>query len=108
MAFIVGVSEELILGIKLLWIAIREPLPRPLDPKKFYDFGQKVKATYDRDLPWMKDFFSSTLHKICDHPEEVLDRLPDTLRMGMMSEEAKEGDCINILSICHNPFQIIL
>ena len=90
-AYIVGVSEDLIFGIKILWIALREPLPRPICPVKFYNYGQKVKAQYEIDLPWMMDNFSSTLHKVCDHPKEVLERLPATLRMSMMTEEAKEG-----------------
>ena len=99
-AYIVGVSEELILGIKLRWIALRTPLPRPIDPVKFYNFGQKVKALYDRDLPWMKDNFSGTLHKVVDHPIEVLERLPHTLRMSMLTEEAKEGKQILFLFYC--------
>ena len=90
-AELIGVSVELVQGINLLWIALREPLPRPLDTTKFYNFAQTVKARYERELPWMEDDFSPTLHKICDHPKEVIDRLPVTLHISMLNEEAKEG-----------------
>ena len=83
-ATICGVSEALIQMICDLWIALREPLPRPIDPEKLYNFGQKIKDQYDKDVPWMKNHFSTTLHKIIDHPREVLKRLPDTLRISML------------------------
>ena len=40
----------------------------------------------------MKNDFCPTLHKICDHPDKVLERLPDTLRISMLSEEPIEGN----------------
>ena len=90
-AWIVGCSVELIDGLKILWIALREPLPRPLCPVKFYNFGQTVKSLYERDLEWMKKDIAPTLHKVWDHPREVLERVPDTLRISMMNEEPLEG-----------------
>lgn len=99
----IGVSVKLIEGIRDLWIALREPLPRPLCPKKFFDFAQKVKAQYLHDLPWMKDSISPTLHKICDHPKKVLERLPDTLRISMLSEEPIEGN-IEMATVIRNRF----
>ena len=95
----IGVSVELIEGIKNLWIALREPLPRPIDVEKFYVFAQKVKAQYHSDLPWMKNFFSVTLHKVCDHPREVLQKLPNTLRISMLTEEPKEGRVFAVFRI---------
>ena len=94
-AWIVGCSVELLDGIKILWIALREPLPRPLDPLKFYNFAQTVKTLYERDLEWMKKDIAPTLHKVWDHPLEVLERVPDTLRISMMNEEPLEGKQIH-------------
>lgn len=74
-----------------MWIAIREDLPRPLDPVKFYNFSQGVKSRYEAEIPWMaeKDM-SPTFHKIADHPKLVLEKLPETLRIWMFNEEAIE------------------
>ena len=74
-----------------MWIAIREDLPRPLDPIKFYNFSQGVKSRYEAELPWMaeKDM-SPTFHKIADHPKLVLEKLPATLRIWMFNEEPLE------------------
>ena len=55
-----------------------------------------MKAQYRTDLPWMKKDMSPTLHKVVDHPREVLARLPDTLRISMLTEEALEGNHIYI------------
>ena len=100
-AWIVGCSVELIDGLKILWIALREPLPRPLCPVKFYNFGQTVKSLYERDLEWMKKDISPTIHKVWDHPREVLERVPETLRISMMNEEPLEGKQILRLKL-HN------
>ena len=39
-----------------------------LDPQKFYEFGQRVKAKYIEEVPWMKNNINVTFHKIVDHP----------------------------------------
>ena len=39
----------------------------------------------------MEDDQSPTLHKLWDHPREVLARLPDTLRLAMLEEGPLEG-----------------
>ena len=96
-----GVSIELITGLHNLWIALREPLPRPLCPTKFYNYAQSVKRIYERDLSWMIDDISPTLHKIWDHPKTVLEQIPETLRIWMMNEEPLEGEILsfNIFSV---------
>ena len=88
---IIGVSKELLDGIHIMWIALREDLPRPLDPLKFYNFCQTVKARYQEELKWMKNDMSPTFHKVADHAQLVLASLPETLRIWMMSEEPLEG-----------------
>ena len=52
---------------------------------------QRVKSLYEAELPWMEDDQSPTLHKVWDHPREVLARLPDTLRLAMLEEGPLEG-----------------
>ena len=41
-------------GFADLWLALRSCLPRPLDPEKYYAFGQQVKARFVEEVPWMK------------------------------------------------------
>ena len=46
----IGTSEQLVQGFSDLWSC----LPRPLDPEKYYAFGQQVKARFVREVPWTK------------------------------------------------------
>ena len=91
LAYIVNVSVDLIQGIKDMWDCLRIQTPRPLCPDKFYNMCQRVKSLYEAELPWMEDDQSPTLHKVWDHPREVLARLPDTLRLAMLEEGPLEG-----------------
>ena len=91
LAYIVNVSVDLIQGIKDMWNCLRIQTPRPLCPDKFYNMCQRVKSLYEAELPWMEDDQSPTLHKVWDHPREVLARLPDTLRLAMLEEGPLEG-----------------
>ena len=73
-----------------LWLALRSHLPRPLDPVKFHNFGQEVKQRYLDELPWMRNDMNVTFHKIVDHSKEILEKIPDTLRISMFDEEPIE------------------
>ena len=74
-----------------MWDCLRIQTPRPLCPDKFYNMCQGVKDLYEAELSWMEDDQSPTLHKVWDHPREVLERLPDTLRIAMLEEGPLEG-----------------
>ena len=50
----IGTSEQLVQGFADLWLALRSCLPRPLDPEKYYAFGQQVKDRFVDEVPWMK------------------------------------------------------
>ena len=97
LAYIVNVSVDLIQGIKDMWDCLRIQTPRPLCPNKFYNMCQRVKSLYEAELPWMEDDQSPTLHKVWDHPREVLARLPDTLRLAMLEEGPLEGVKFSVL-----------
>ena len=86
-ASLIGTSTELVQGFADLWLALRASLPRPLDPEKFYQFGQTVKALYKAEVSWMAEKCTNvTFHKIVDHPREILNQIPDTLRVAMLDE----------------------
>ena len=86
-ASLIGTSVDLVQGFSDIWLALRASLPRPLDPEKFYTFGQQVKAIYKAEVPWMAEKnMLVTFHKIVDHPREILERIPDTLRVSMLDE----------------------
>ena len=86
----IGLTTILVQGFGDLWLALRSYLPRPLDPEKYYQFGQTVKQRFKDEVPWMKDNINVTFHKVVDHPREILTQVPDTLRISLLSEEGLE------------------
>ena len=86
----IGLTTILVQGFGDLWLALRSYLPRPLDPEKYYQFGQTVKERFKDEVPWMKDNMNVTFHKVVDHPREILTQVPDTLRISLLSEEGLE------------------
>jgi len=87
MARIFGLSLELVLAIRNVWILIRSHLH--LDPRKFYDYCQKVTQLYEKELPWSE--MVPTLHKILSHGHLYLQFMPETLTFGHFSEEPLES-----------------
>ena len=87
MAKTFGLSHKLVLAIKNVWILIRSHLH--LDPRKFYDYCQKVTQLYEKELPWSE--MVPTLHKILWHGHLYLEQMPDTLTFGHFSEEPLES-----------------
>ena len=87
MAKTFGLSEELIIGIKNVWIAIRSHIH--FDDKKFFNMCQKVIQLYEEELPWSE--MNPTLHKILSHGHLYLQHMPETLTFGHFNEEPLES-----------------
>ncbi len=82
-----GLSLDLILGYRTLWIALASSLP--LCPQKFKSFCEKIKALYVEECGWYK--MPPTLHKILEHASDILELFPATISSGQMSEEPQES-----------------
>ena len=93
----IGLTTILVQGFGDLWLALRSYLPRPLDPEKYYQFGQTVKQRFKDEVPWMKENINVTFHKVVDHPREILTQVPDTLRISLLSEEGLEVNFVLII-----------
>ena len=72
MAGQIGLTTILVQGFGDLWLALRSYLPRPLDPEKYYQFGQTVKQRFKDEVPWMKNNMNVTFHKVVDHPRHTI------------------------------------
>ena len=107
----IGLTTILVQGFGDLWLALRSYLPRPLDPEKYYQFGQTVKQRFKDEVPWMKDNINVTFHKVVDHPREILTQVPDTLRISLLSEEGLEVNFVLIiqanLDLCNSIFPFL-
>ena len=82
-----GISEELVNGIYLCYIALSSKLP--ICPKKFKLFCQNLRFLYERDLPWC--FMPVSMHKVVEHSPEYLALIPPSITSGMLSEEGSES-----------------
>ena len=86
-ADLIGVDEDLIHRIYMLWIALTSSLP--IDPRKFYDYCQETKDLYYEQCGWYS--MSPTLHKVLEHGHLILELIPPELTAGMLSEEPAEA-----------------
>ena len=86
-ARITGLPFELIHGFSTLWTALRVGLP--IDPVKFKAKSKEVKDLFYGLAPWLQ--MAPCLHKLLDHYHILLEYLPKTLTVSMLSEEASEG-----------------
>ena len=83
-ADICQLPRELIRGFSTIWTALRIGLP--LCPEKF-----RAKCKEVKDLLPSWALICPTLHKVLDHYHVLLQKLPKTLTVSMLSEEAAEG-----------------
>ena len=86
-ADLIGVDEDLVHRIYMIWIALTSALP--IDPKEFYNYCQETKDLYFEQCGWYN--MSPTLHKVLEHGHQILQLLPPTLTAGMLSEEPAEA-----------------
>ena len=86
-ADICQLPRELIRGFSTIWTALRIGLP--LCPEKFHAKCKEIKDILKRVVPWA--LICPTLHKVLDHYHVLLQKLPKTLTVSMLSEEAAEG-----------------
>ena len=86
-ADICQLPRELIRGFSTIWTALRIGLP--LCPEKFRAKCKEIKDILKRVVPWA--LICPTLHKVLDHYHILLQKLPKTLTVSMLSEEAAEG-----------------
>ena len=86
-ADLIGVDEDLVHRIYMIWIALTSGLP--IDPAKFYHYCQETKDLYFEQCGWYN--MSPTLHKVLEHGHQILELLPPELTVGMLSEEPAEA-----------------
>ena len=82
MAEQIGASTELVTGLINIWIALRENIV--LDPRKFYEYCQEVKAMFVQEYP---DYsLNPATTKVIDHAHLILQKMPESLTVAMLSE----------------------
>ena len=86
-ADVLGLPRPLVRGVSTIWTALRVGLP--LCPAKFRAKCGDVKDLYYDFLPWAE--MAPCLHKVLDHYHVLLEHLPKTLTVSLLSEEGSEG-----------------
>ena len=86
-ADVLGLPRRLIQLFSTIWKALRVGLP--LDPYKFRDKCAEFKKLYYDTIPWAE--MCPSIHKVIDHFHVLLNMMPKTLTVSMLSEEAAEG-----------------
>ena len=84
---VIGVSEELVHRIFMVWIMITCGFP--ICPDKFDHYCKITKDLYHQECGWYP--MVPTLHKVLEHGGDILRLFPPELTAGMMSEEPAEA-----------------
>ena len=93
-ADILGLPRRLMTLFSVIWKALRCGLP--LDPVKFREKYAEFKKLYYDTIPWA--YMCPSMHKVVDHFHVLLNLMPKTLSVSMLSEEAAEGVLEKLLS----------
>ena len=79
-------KRDFVYGLVRMWRLFRSSLP--LDPELIKKEGERLITLYERHFDWAE--LCPTIHKILAHGWWLIQNLPETLVVGMMSEEALE------------------
>ena len=79
-------KRDFVYGLVNMWRLFRSSLP--LDPELIKKEGERLITLYERHFDWAE--LCPTIHKILAHGWWLIQNLPETLVVGMMSEEALE------------------
>ena len=102
MADQVGVDEELIHRIYMVWIALA--CGEHLCPDKFGQYCDDTVQLYHQEAPWYP--MCASLHKVLVHAKDVIRLLPPEITAGMLSEEPAEASNKDIKNFeQHHAFQ---
>ena len=85
-AELIGVDEELVYRIHVIWIALASGLP--ICPFKFEKFCQETRKLWDKECGWYGP--CPSLHKVLEHGGEMIALFPPEITAGMLSEEPAE------------------
>ena len=87
MAQQIGVDEELVHKIHMIWIALA--CGEHLCPEKFGQYCDDTLQLYHQEAPWYPT--CPSLHKVLVHAKDVIRLLPPGITCGMLSEEPAEA-----------------
>ena len=79
-------AKEFIYGLVNMWRLFRSILP--LDPQLIKQEGERLQDLYELHFPWAE--MCPTIHKILAHGWWLVENMPETLVVGMLSEEGME------------------
>ena len=79
-------KRDFVYGLVNMWRLFRSSLP--LDPELIKKEGERLITLYERHFDWAE--LCPTIHKILAHGWWLIQNLPETLVVGMMSEEGLE------------------
>ena len=85
---ILGIDEDLIIGISNVWIALKSN--EPLDALEFGMYCSQLADLYEGLYPTME--MCQSLHRILRHGWMLVEATPETLSLGQYSEEGGEAN----------------
>ena len=89
LARVFGIPLSFINRIRTLLLAIRSTNIDPLDPAKVKDFCDDTIDQYYLLFPWAP--MNPTLHMLLAHLPEILENVPEGMKIGYFSEEPLES-----------------
>ena len=89
LARVFGIPLSFINRIRTLLLGIRSTNIDPLDPAKVKDFCDETIDQYYSLFPWAP--MNPTLHMLLAHLPEILENVPEGMKLGYFSEEPLES-----------------